>query len=389
MLIILLFLPALLLMLFRPLVLLSPPLNGIRNFLLTLFSGLLALILPLILPLNLLSLQLSTISLLRWRSSRADAVGAKAFTRIDAVFDALSSPDISHQISYHILSSTLPSYLMHTLRVQASRSSHACSYCYAASISQSLPHILPILQMAAPDYIVSFTHSDLDLELDDPVVHPMFLEIASTIDRLRILQRAFPTSSHSNSSSLPISIDNVLPKCSPLSDVSDPISFSQYLYHFSDISSPYLSEYIRLRGRSKHNAHLHKCFTSLLNRVRHFDWLSSIDWLSSLDSSAPLRYCVRVRCQGNEASIPLTCPPIDRRYHLSNPQWDLMAQRHAGLVDASSSLASSSSFHPVSQCHIVQLAHFVPLGIAASAHRIICRDYDPKHTHGTGTCSLW
>eukprot|EP00808_Paulinella_micropora_P023642 g37788.t1 len=47
----------------------------------------------------------------------ADAVVAKAFSRIDAVFDALSSPDVSHQISYHILSSTLPSYLMHTLRI--------------------------------------------------------------------------------------------------------------------------------------------------------------------------------------------------------------------------------------------------------------------------------
>eukprot|EP00808_Paulinella_micropora_P013400 g48120.t1 len=116
-------------------------------------------------------------------------------------------------------------------------------------------------------------------------------------------------------------MDNVLPKCSPLSDVSDPISFSQYLYHSSDITSPYLSEYIRLRGRSKHNAHLQMCFTSLLNRVRHFEWLSSIN------SSVPLRYCVRVRCQGNEASIPLTCPPIDRLYHLSNSQWDLMAQR--------------------------------------------------------------
>eukprot|EP00808_Paulinella_micropora_P012068 g17308.t1 len=53
----------------------------------------------------------------QWHSSMADAVVAKAFTRIDAVFDALSSSDISHQISYHILSSTLPSYLMHTLRI--------------------------------------------------------------------------------------------------------------------------------------------------------------------------------------------------------------------------------------------------------------------------------
>eukprot|EP00808_Paulinella_micropora_P012069 g17309.t1 len=110
--------------------------------------------------------------------------------------------------------------------------------------------------MAAPNYIASFTHPDLDLELDDPVVHPMFLEIAPTIDRLLVLQRAFPTSSHFNSSSLPISVDNVIPKCSPLSDVSDPISFSQYLYHFSDITSPYLSKYMQLRGRSKHNAHL-------------------------------------------------------------------------------------------------------------------------------------
>eukprot|EP00808_Paulinella_micropora_P004738 g81248.t1 len=333
----------------------------------------------------------------RWRFSMADAVVAKAFTRIHAVFDALSSPDISHQISYHILCSTLPSYLMHTLRdtppaillpildrfhLRFLRSVLHCfgvspavfdslpSYlrravtsqlilpcrlggfklldlpmlapiAYAASISQSLPRILPILRMAAPDYIVSFTRPDLDIELDDPVVHlhrkawprnyqgyfwamlfcAMFLVIAPTIDSLHVLQRAFPISSHSNSSSLPISMDNVLPKCSPLSDVSDPISFSQYLYHFSDITSPYLSEYIRLRGRSKHDAHLQKCFTSLLNRVRHFEWLSSID------SSAPLRYRVRVRCQGNEASIPLTCPPIDRLYHLSNPQRDLMAQR--------------------------------------------------------------
>eukprot|EP00808_Paulinella_micropora_P005011 g31682.t1 len=285
----------------------------------------------------------------RWRSSMADAIVAKAFTRIDAVFDALSSPDISHQISYHILSSTLPSYLMHTLRITPPatllpiidrfhlRFLRSVLHCfggfklldlpmlaptaYAASISQSLPRILPILRMAAPDFFVSFTHPDLDLELDDAVVHPMFLEIAPTIDRLRVLQRAFPISSHSNSSSLPISMDNVLPKCSPLSDVSDPISFSQYLYQFSDITSPYLSEYIRIRDRSKHDAHLQKCFTSLLNRVRHFEWLSSID------SSAPLRYCVRVMCQGNEASIPLTCPSIDRLYHLSNPQWDLMAQR--------------------------------------------------------------
>eukprot|EP00808_Paulinella_micropora_P018798 g38361.t1 len=177
----------------------------------------------------------------KWRSSMADAVVAKAFTRIDAVFDALSSPDISHQISYHILSSTLPSYLMHTLRIippaillpildrfhlRLFRSIFLCfgvspaafdslpSYlrravssqlflpcrlggfklpdlpmlapiAYAASISQSLPRILPILRMAAPDYLLSFTHPDLDLELDDPVVHPMFLEIAPTIDRLR------------------------------------------------------------------------------------------------------------------------------------------------------------------------------------------------------------
>eukprot|EP00808_Paulinella_micropora_P012177 g8586.t1 len=102
-----------------------------------------------------------------------------------------------------------------------------------------------------------FTHPDPDLELEDPVVHPMFLEIAPTIDRLRFLQRAFPISSHSNSSSLPISLDNVLPMCSPLSDVSEPIT-SQFLYHF----------YI-------------KCFTSLLNRVRHFEWLSSVDSCSS------------------------------------------------------------------------------------------------------------
>eukprot|EP00808_Paulinella_micropora_P003633 g80232.t1 len=99
------------------------------------------------------------------------------------------------------------------------------------------------------------------------------------------------------------------------------LSPSPFLYHFSDITSPYLAEYIQLRGRSTHNAHLQKCFTSLLSRVRHFEWISSID------SSAPLRYCVRIRCQGNEASIPLTCPPVDRLYHLSNPQWDLMAQR--------------------------------------------------------------
>eukprot|EP00808_Paulinella_micropora_P026040 g68590.t1 len=60
---------------------------------------------------------------------------------------------------------------------------------YAAYISQSLPRILPILRMAAPDYVLSLTsltHPDLlDLELDDPVDHAMFLEIAPTIDRLR------------------------------------------------------------------------------------------------------------------------------------------------------------------------------------------------------------
>eukprot|EP00808_Paulinella_micropora_P027811 g29186.t1 len=73
----------------------------------------------------------------------------------------------------------------------------------------------------------------------------MLLEIAPTIDRLRFLQRAFPTTSHSNSSSLPIPLDKVLPMCSPLDDVSDPIS-SQFLYHYSDISSPYLSEFTQL-----------------------------------------------------------------------------------------------------------------------------------------------
>eukprot|EP00808_Paulinella_micropora_P021965 g8693.t1 len=158
----------------------------------------------------------------------------------------------------------------------------------------------------------------------------MFLEIAPTLDRLRFLQRAFPTSSHSNSSSLPIPLDKVLPMCSPLADVSEPITFSEFLYHFSDITS----SYIELRGRSKHDAHLQKCFASLLNRVRHFEWLSSVD------SSAPQRYCARIRCQGNEVSIPLTCPPMDRLYRLSNPQWDLMAQRRAGLVDASLSVSS-------------------------------------------------
>eukprot|EP00808_Paulinella_micropora_P031614 g7979.t1 len=358
MLITLLFLPVLLLMLFIPLVLLSPPLNGIRIFLLTLFSGLLALILD---PPSELaefaaehnkSIEVGFCKLLdgiignynddRWRSSLADAVVGKAFTRIDAVFDALSSPDISHQISYHILSSTLPSYLMHTLRITPPatllpildrfhlrflRSVLHCfgvspaafdslpSYlrravtcqlflpcrlggfklldlpmlapiAYAASISQSLPRILPILRMAAPDYIASFTHSDLDLALDDPVVHPMFLEIAPTIDRLRVLQRAFPTSSHSNSSSLPISIYNVLPKCSPLSDVSNPISFSQYLYHFSDITSPYLSDYIRLRGRSKHNAHLQKCVSHLFS--------TAFGTLNGSHPLIPLPLCVTV-----------------------------------------------------------------------------------------------
>eukprot|EP00808_Paulinella_micropora_P006083 g8769.t1 len=208
----------------------------------------------------------------------ADAVVAKAFT---------------HFLPYHI-SSTLPSYLMHTLRITPPaillpildrfhlRLFLPCRrrlggfklpdlpmlapIAYAASLSQSLPRILPILRMAAPDYLLSFTHPDLDLELDDPIVHPIFLEIAPTIVRLRVLQRAFPISSHSNSSSLPISLDDVLPVCSPLSDVSEPISFSQFLYHFSDITSPYLSAYIQLRGRSKHDAHLQKCFTSRLNR---------------------------------------------------------------------------------------------------------------------------
>eukprot|EP00808_Paulinella_micropora_P023641 g37787.t1 len=118
---------------------------------------------------------------------------------------------------------------------------------YAASISQSLPRILPILQMAAPDYLPSIDlPPDLDLDLEDPA-HPMFLEIAPTIDRLHFLHRAFPTTSHSNSSSLPIPLDKVLPMCSPLDDVSDPISFSQFLYHYSDISSPYLSEFTQLR----------------------------------------------------------------------------------------------------------------------------------------------
>eukprot|EP00808_Paulinella_micropora_P009601 g9123.t1 len=229
----------------------------------------------------------------QWCSSMADAVVAKAFSRIDVVFDALSSPDVSHQISYHILSSTLPSYLMHTLRItppaillpildrfhlRLFRSALNCfgvcptdfdslpSYlrravssqlflpcrlagfklpdlpmlapiAYAASISQSLPRILPLLRMAAPDYFLSVTLPDLDLELEDKIVHPMFLEIAPTIDRLRFLQRAFPTSSHYNSSSLPIPLDK-------------------------------------------------KCFASLLNRVRHFEWL---------DSSAPQRYCARIR----------------------------------------------------------------------------------------------
>eukprot|EP00808_Paulinella_micropora_P021964 g8692.t1 len=151
----------------------------------------------------------------QWCSSMADAVVAKAFSRIDAVFDALSSPDVSHQISYHILSSTLPSYLMHTLRItppaillpildifhlRLFRSAlnfgvcpaafdslpsylrRAVSYqlflpcrlggfklpdllmlapiAYAASISQSLPRILPILRMAAPDDLLSVTHPD-------------------------------------------------------------------------------------------------------------------------------------------------------------------------------------------------------------------------------------
>eukprot|EP00808_Paulinella_micropora_P010188 g81155.t1 len=190
----------------------------------------------------------------------ADAVVAKAFSRIDAIFDALSSPDVSHQISYHIISSTLPSYLMHTLRItppaillpildrfhlRLFRSALNCfgicpaafdslpSYlcravsfqlflpcrvggfklpdlpmlapiAYAASISQSLPRILPILRMAAPDYLPSIDlPPDLDLDLEDPA-HPMFFEIAPTIDRPRFLQCAFPITSHSNSSSLPI-----------------------------------------------------------------------------------------------------------------------------------------------------------------------------------------
>eukprot|EP00808_Paulinella_micropora_P010648 g33992.t1 len=177
-----------------------------------------------------------------------------------------------------------------------SRSSHACSYCLCCFYSPISATHPPILRYVAPDYVRSITLPDLDLELDEPVDHPMFLEIAPTIDRLRALQRAFPTTAHSNSFSFPIPLNDVLPDCSPTSDVS-------------------------LRGRAKNDAHLQKCFTSLLNRVRLFNWLSSID------SSAPLPHRVRVRCQGNEASIPLTCPPIDRSYHLTDPQWDLMAQR--------------------------------------------------------------
>eukprot|EP00808_Paulinella_micropora_P026041 g68591.t1 len=140
--------------------------------------------------------------------------------------------------------------------------------------------------------LVSLPEDDLDLV--DPVVHPMFLEIAPTIDRLRFLQRAFPTSSHSNSSSLPIPLDKVLPMCSPLADVSEPVTFSQFIFHFSDLSSPYLSDFIRLRGRLKNAAHLQKCFASLLNSVRHFEWLSSVD------SSAPQRYCARLELDAIE-----------------------------------------------------------------------------------------
>eukprot|EP00808_Paulinella_micropora_P006570 g67072.t1 len=323
MLIISLFLPVPPLMLFRPLVPLSLPLNGIKHFLVTLFSGPLALILPLIL----LSLQLSTINLLILVFVSCYVVSLATTMTNSGVplwlMLLLLSPSLvllylmpfrplKSLIRFLTISFLPPYRLMHTLRITppeillpildrfhlrlfrsvldcfgvcpaafASLPSYFCRavsthlflpcrlggfklpdlpmlapIAYAASISQSLPRILPILRMAAPDYLLSFTHPDLDLELDDPVIHPMFLEIASTIDRLRFLQRAFPTSSHSNSSSLPISLDNVLPMCSTLSDVSEPITFFQFLYHFSDITSPYLSEYIQLRGRSKHNAHL-------------------------------------------------------------------------------------------------------------------------------------
>eukprot|EP00808_Paulinella_micropora_P020486 g52968.t1 len=358
------FLPVLLLMLFRPLVPSLPPRNGIKASLLTLSSSPLVLIL--------LKIDIGFCKLLggvignynneQWCSSMADAVVAKAFSRIDAVFDALSSPDVSHQISYHILSSTLPSYLMHTLRITPPaillpildrfhlRLFRAALNCFGIcpAAFDSLPTYLRravSFQLFLPCRVGGFKLPDLPMlapiayaaSISQSLPHPahhMFLEIVPTIDRLRFLQRAFPTTSHSNPSSLPIPLDKVLPMCSPLDDVTDPISFSQFLYHYSDISSPYLSEFTQIRGRSKHDAHLQNCFASLLNRVSLFYWLSSID------SSAPLRYCVRIRCQGGEASIPLTCPPIDRLYRLTDAQWDLMAQRRAGLVDTDISIVN-------------------------------------------------
>eukprot|EP00808_Paulinella_micropora_P008182 g14232.t1 len=125
---------------------------------------------------------------------------------MDAVLDALSSPDVPHQIFYHV-PSTLPSYLVHTLLITPpailllsltdfTYAIFALScigllflscriggfklpdlpmlapFAYAASVSQSMPRILPVLQSAAADYVRSILSPDLDLELDDPVDHP-------------------------------------------------------------------------------------------------------------------------------------------------------------------------------------------------------------------------
>eukprot|EP00808_Paulinella_micropora_P021149 g9384.t1 len=147
-----------------------------------------------------------------WRQSMADAAVDKAFTRIEAVCDALSSPDVPHQIFYHILSSTLPSYLMHTLRITPPAillpildRFHLRYFrsldCFGASLSafDSLSYFvrlafssqlflpchlggfkLPDLPMLAPiAYAASplssfFSQSMPHLELDDPMDHPMW-----------------------------------------------------------------------------------------------------------------------------------------------------------------------------------------------------------------------
>eukprot|EP00808_Paulinella_micropora_P011483 g42097.t1 len=132
--------------------------------------------------------------------------------------------------------------------------------------------------------------------------HPMFAEVAPAIDRLHSLQRAFPNIQHSNSCPLPISMDCVLPMSSPLSDVSIPVSFSQFLSHYTSISSCYLSAFCSAQGSR------HICRSAL-----HLFYIMCGTLLGSLPCSASLPYRVSVRCQGKEASIPSTCTPVDRR----------------------------------------------------------------------------